>query len=66
MADDVLAAMFAAIEKRANDSPLPRMPRRPDANHPFQSERTRAPRQRTYRDPTGQAAVGNVKKEKNR
>lgn len=64
MADTFAEALAAAIEKRANDSPLPRMPRRPDTNHPFQAERNRAPRQRTYRDPTGNEAVGNVKKEK--
>lgn len=56
-----------ALDRRAADSEKPRLPRRtPDANHPFASPVARYPRQRTYRDPTGESAIGNIKKERER
>ncbi|MGP9682030.1 hypothetical protein [Brachybacterium sp. AOP3-A1-3] len=75
MADDVLAAMLAAIDKRANDTDLPRMPRNPrstaNINNPMKPTYTRPRRGGpTYRDKTANDAIGNVdsqrKKEKNR
>lgn len=50
-----------AYGKRAADSDLPR---RPDGNNPWKPEPRRVPRQRTYRDPIGETAIGNIKKEK--
>ena len=49
-----------AYDKRAADSDLPRRPE----NNPWKPEPRRGPRQRTYRDPTGETAIGNIKKEK--
>lgn len=75
MADDVLAAMLAAVDRRAAEDTTSldaarraRSARTPDMNNPFRDEATRAPRARSWRDPVGQAAAGNVdsqrKKEK--
>lgn len=48
-----------AYDKRLETLP----PRRPE-NNPWKPEPRRGPRQRTYRDPTGETAIGNIKKEK--
>lgn len=67
MADDVLAAMLAAIERRADDTDLPRMPRSTaNINNPMKPEYRRPERrtQRPYADPTGETAVGNRKRKR--
>lgn len=67
MADDTLAALLAAIDKRADDSPLPRMPRSTaNVNNPMKPVPQRADRrtQRPYADPTGETAVGNRKRKR--
>lgn len=68
MADSFTEALTAALQKRADDTDLPRMPRRAAGNHPFQPELSRSERktQRPYRDPTGQEAVGNLTPKKKR
>lgn len=71
MADDMLAALIAAIDKRADDTNLPRMPRRtPSQNNPllpvYERPRRGGP---TYYDKTANDAIGNVdrqRKEKKR
>lgn len=40
--------------------------RTPDRNTPFQPEPVRARRVRTYRDSTGEQAIGNITKEQKR
>lgn len=70
MPDDVLAAMLAAIERRADDTDLPRMPRNPrstaNINNPMKPIPQRPDRrtQRSYADPTGETAVGNRKRKR--
>lgn len=70
MSDDVLAAMLAAIERRADDTDLPRMPRNSrstaNINNPMKPEYRRPDRrtQRPYADPTGETAVGNRKRKR--
>ncbi|MGO2360643.1 MAG: hypothetical protein ACTH6N_05880 [Brachybacterium tyrofermentans] len=70
MADDVLAAMLAAIERRADDTDLPRMPRNArstaNINNPMKPIPQRPDRrtQRSYADPTGETAVGNRKRKR--
>lgn len=60
MADDILTAMLTALDK-------PRTPvkktRTPDGNHPFTAPPQREERRgqkAAHRDPTGNAAVGNI------
>lgn len=67
MADDMLAALLAAIDKRADDSTLPRMPRSTaNINNPMKPVPQRADRrtQRPYADPTGETAIGNRKRKR--
>lgn len=76
MADDVLAAMLAAIERRADDTDLPRMPRNPrstaNSNHPFKPEYQRPPRNAdpdtwsapSYRDRDAERVVGRLSPKK--
>lgn len=67
MTDDVLAAMLAAIERRADDTNLPRMPRSTaNINNPMKPIPQRPDRrtQRSYADPTGETAVGNRKRKR--
>lgn len=67
MADDVLAAMLAALEKRADDAGLPRMPRSTaNINNPMKPVPQRPDRrtQRPYADPTGETAIGNRKRKR--
>lgn len=65
MADDPLAAMLAALDKternRRADSA-----RIPDLNNPWRPIPARAERrtQRSYRDPTGETAIGNTKRKR--
>lgn len=60
MVDDPIRQIWDALERRQTE---PELVRRPDSNHPFQAAAVRAPRRRTYADPTGQQAIGNIKKE---
>lgn len=63
---DIRAATTAAIEKRARDTGLPRMPRRtPSQNNPYapayEKPRRGGP---SYRDKTANDAIGNVDRER--
>ena len=64
------AAIAAAIQKRADDTDRldaarrARSARTPDMNNPYQAPPHRGPRARSWRDPTGEQAIGNIKKEK--
>ena len=67
MADDMLTALLAAIDKRADDAVLPRMPRSTaNINNPMKPVPQRADRrtQRPYADPTGETAIGNRKRKR--
>lgn len=69
MADSFTEALTAALQKRADDTDLPRMPRRtPSQNNPLAPEYRRPERRTrpTYSDPTGNEAIGNIKKERKR
>ena len=65
MADDPLAAMLAALDKTTRERRA-RAARTPDMNNPYASPPMRAERRtaRPYRDPVGEQAIGNIKKEK--
>lgn len=64
MADDVLAAMLAALDKTEKERRA-QGARTPDQNNPWRAEGKRPERRTrpTYADPTGNAAIGNIKKE---
>lgn len=71
MASDPLIAMLAAIDRRAaedttslDEARRARSARTPDMNNPYQAPPHRGPRARSWRDPTGEQAIGNIKKEK--
>lgn len=65
MADDMLAAMLAALNHAEKGTQAGKA-RTPDTNNPFQAPAHRGPRARSWRDPTGEEAIGNIKKEKER
>lgn len=67
MSRDMLAALIdAAYTKRADDAAA--LPRRPDGNNPMRPIAQRPERRTrpTYADPTGNQAIGNIKKERKR
>lgn len=66
MADSFTEALTAALQKRADDTNLPRMPRRtPSQNNPllpvYERPRRGGP---TYYDKTANDAIGNVDRER--
>ena len=65
MADDRLAALIAALDKTERDRRAASA-RTPDSNNPYRPVTMRPERRTrtTYADPTGNAAIGNIKKEK--
>lgn len=71
MSDSFADALAQAIQNRATEDATgldkarrARGVRSPDQNNPWRAEAYRAPRQRTYRDPTGGDAAGNVDRER--
>lgn len=68
---DIRVAMLAAVNRRATEDTTSldkarraRSARTPDMNNPWRDEAARAPRARSWRDPTGQDAAGNVDRER--
>lgn len=63
MADDPLAAMLAALDKTERDRRAGSA-RTPDMNNPWRPIPVRTERrtQRSYRDPVGEQAIGNIRK----
>ena len=66
MTDDLRALIADAYTRRANS--VEQMRRTPDSNNPFRPEAVRRERRtvRPYRDPTGERAVGNIRKKEKR
>lgn len=73
MADEIRDALTAAIQRRADEDTTSldaarraRSARTPDMNNPLAPMYARPERrtQRPYRDPVGEQAIGNIKKEK--
>lgn len=76
MADSFAEALTAALDKRADDTDLPRMPRRPrstaNSNNPFKPEYQRPPRNAdpdtwsapSYRDRDAERVVGRLSPKK--
>lgn len=63
MADDPLAAMLAALNQAEKGQHAGKA-RTPDQNNPWRAEPTRASRRTRpgHRDPTGEKAIGNIRK----
>ena len=65
MADDLLAAMLAALNQAERGKQAGKA-RTPDSNNPWKPIPVRAERrtQRSYADPTGETAIGNRKRKR--
>ena len=67
MTDDQLRSLIAdAYTRRANS--VEQMRRTPDSNNPFRPEAVRRERRtvRPYRDPVGEQAIGNIRRNEKR